>query len=49
MILGHIRGRGCRDLLVYCGSGRCRHHNATMSGGWPTDERPVRLLDAQDA
>ena len=20
--MGHIRGHGCRDLLVYCGSGR---------------------------
>jgi hypothetical protein len=22
---GHIRGHGCRALLVYCGSGRCHH------------------------
>jgi hypothetical protein len=29
--LGHIRSHGCRDLLVYCGSGRC-HHSATMNG-----------------
>ena len=27
--MGHIRGHGCRDLLVYCNSGRC-HHSATM-------------------
>jgi hypothetical protein len=30
--LGHIRSHGCRDLLVYCGSGRC-HHNAAMKRG----------------
>jgi hypothetical protein len=29
--MGHIRGHGCRDLLVYCGSGRC-HHSASISG-----------------
>jgi hypothetical protein len=23
--LGHIRFHGCRDLLVYCDSGRCHH------------------------
>jgi hypothetical protein len=28
--LGHIRSHGCRDLLVYCGSGRC-HYNAAMN------------------
>ena len=27
--LGHIRSHGCRDLLVYCISGRC-HHSATI-------------------
>jgi ATP-dependent DNA ligase len=21
--MGHIRGHGCRDLLIYCASGRC--------------------------
>jgi hypothetical protein len=21
--MGHIRGHGCRDLLVYCACGRC--------------------------
>jgi len=25
--MGHIRSHGCRDLLVYCDSGRC-HHSA---------------------
>jgi hypothetical protein len=29
--MGHIRSHGCRDLLVYCGSGRC-HHSASISG-----------------
>ena len=27
--LAHIRSHGCRDLLVYCSTGRC-HHSATM-------------------
>ena len=31
--LGHIRSHGCRDLLVYCSSGRC-HHSATLNGDW---------------
>jgi hypothetical protein len=29
----HIRGQGCRDLLIYCDSGRC-HHSATMNADW---------------
>jgi hypothetical protein len=41
--LGHIRGHGCRDLLVYCSSGRC-HHSATMNADWLPDETPVRSL-----
>jgi hypothetical protein len=40
---GHIRGHGCRDLLVYCNSGRC-HHSATMNADWLSDETPVRSL-----
>ena len=39
----HIRGHGCRDLLVYCNSGRC-HHSATMNDDWLSDETPVRSL-----
>ena len=35
--LGHIRGHGCRDLLVYCGSGWC-HHSTTMNADWLPDE-----------
>ena len=41
--MAHIRGHGCRDLLIYCNSGRC-HHSATISGDWPADEVLVRSL-----
>jgi len=41
--MGHIRGQGCRDLLVYCGSGRC-HHSAPLSGDGFPDDMPVRSL-----
>jgi hypothetical protein len=41
--MGHIRGHGCRDLLVYCGSGRC-HHSAGMNVDWLPDATPVRSL-----
>jgi hypothetical protein len=41
--MGHIRGHGCRDLLVCCISGRC-HHSATMHGAWLDDDVPVRSL-----
>ena len=37
---GHIRSHGCRDLLVYCISGRCHHSN----GDWLPDETPVRAF-----
>jgi hypothetical protein len=40
--MGHIRGHGCRDLLVYCGSGRC-HHSATLSGDDFPDDLTVDL------
>ena len=36
-------GHGCRNLLVYCISGRC-HHSATMDGDWLDDDVPVRSL-----
>jgi len=39
----HIRGHGCRHLLVYCGSGRC-HHSACIKGDWLPDDLPVRSL-----
>jgi hypothetical protein len=35
--------RRCRDLLVYCSSGRC-HHSATLNADWLLDETPVRSL-----
>jgi hypothetical protein len=41
--MGHIRGHGCRDLLVYCDSGRC-HHSATLTGDRFPDDLPVRSL-----
>jgi hypothetical protein len=41
--MGHIRGHGCRDLPVYCNSGRC-HHSATMNADWLSDEAPMRSL-----
>ena len=39
--MGHIRGHGCRELLVYCGSGRC-HHSAAINADWLPDDMPVR-------
>jgi hypothetical protein len=41
--MGHIRGHGCRNLLVYCISGRC-HHSAVMDGDWLADDISVRSL-----
>ena len=41
--LGHIRGHGCRNLLVYCQSGWC-HHSAVMNADALPDEMPVRSL-----
>jgi hypothetical protein len=41
--LAHIRSHGCRDLLVYCDSGRC-HRSALMNANWLPDETPVRSL-----
>jgi hypothetical protein len=45
--IGHIRGHGCRDLLVYCNSGRC-HHSATMNADWLSDETPGAVLMSPD-
>ena len=45
--MAHIRSRGCRDLLVYCSSGRC-HHSATMNADWLPDETSVRSLMSPD-
>jgi hypothetical protein len=41
--LGHIRGHGCRDLVVYCQSGWC-HHSAVINADWLPDDVPVRSL-----
>ena len=45
--MGHIRSHGCRDLLVYCVSGRC-HHSSAFNADWLPDETPVRSLVLQD-
>ena len=41
--LGHIRGHGCRNLLVYCGNMNC-NHGATMNADYMPDELPIRSL-----
>jgi hypothetical protein len=44
--LGHIRSHGCRDLLVYCNSGRC-HHGVTMNADHMPDDTPIRPLGSR--
>ena len=41
--LGHMRSQGCRDLLVYCDSGRC-NHSTIMNVGHLPDETPIKSL-----
>jgi hypothetical protein len=41
--LGNIRPNGCRDLLVYCDSGRC-HYSATMNADRWSDDLSIRSL-----
>jgi hypothetical protein len=41
--LGHIRGHGCRDLLVYCASIQCNHRTKLCADHLP-DETPIRAL-----
>jgi hypothetical protein len=41
--LGQIRSYGCRDLLVYCVSGRC-NHSTMRNADWLPDNVPVRSL-----
>jgi hypothetical protein len=41
--LGHIRGHGCRDLLVYCECAWC-NHSAVINADWLRDEMPLRSL-----
>jgi hypothetical protein len=42
--LGHIRGHGCRDLLVYCQSIYC-NHNVTLNADWLPDDTVLLTLD----
>jgi len=41
--MGHIRGHGCRVLLVYCASTWC-NHSASLNADWLPDDTPVRAL-----
>jgi len=41
--LGHIRGLGCRDLLVYCNSIAC-DHSVAMNADHMPDETPIQPL-----
>jgi hypothetical protein len=41
--LGHMRSHGCRDLLVYCNSGRCNHSTIINVGHLP-DGTPIKSL-----
>src|SRR6516162_3815292 len=47
--LGHMRSQGCRDLLVYCNSGRCNHSTIMNVGHLPDDTLSCRpeLADAR--
>ena len=44
--MGHIRGHGCRDLLIYCGSINCSH-GATLNADHMPDDTPIRPLGAR--
>jgi hypothetical protein len=41
--LGHIRGHGCHDLLVYCTAMNCSHSATINADRWP-DNAPIRPL-----
>lgn len=41
--VGHIRGHGCRDLLVFCGAIDC-NHSAVLSADRFPDEALIRPL-----
>jgi hypothetical protein len=41
--LGHIRGHGCRDLLVYCGSIHCSYGAKLIADQLP-DKTPIKPL-----
>jgi hypothetical protein len=42
--MGHIRGHGCRDLLVYCSSPWC-NHDTKLNGDRLPDEAVFLDLD----
>jgi hypothetical protein len=42
--LGHIRGHGCRDLLVYCESIWC-NHSAKLNADWLPDDTALLTLE----
>jgi hypothetical protein len=44
--LGHIRGQGCRDLPVYCGSINCSHSD-TLNADHMPDDTPIRPFGAR--
>jgi hypothetical protein len=46
--LGHIRGHGCRDVLVYCCDPIC-NHGVTLNVDHLPDDTPVRSLGARMA
>jgi hypothetical protein len=41
--MGHIRGHGCRELLVSCVSPWC-NHSAQLAADWLPDDAAVRAL-----
>src|SRR6266540_4288525 len=41
--LGHMRSQGCRELLAYCKSGRCKH-SAIMDVGHLPNDTPIKSL-----
>jgi hypothetical protein len=44
--MGHIRGHGCRDLLVYCGSPWCSH-STKLNADWLSDNTVLLDLDGR--
>ena len=44
--LGHIRGHGCRNLLIYCKSIWC-NHSTTMNADHLPDDTAIRPLGAR--
>jgi len=37
VMLGHTRGHGCRDLLIYCASIDCNHSSTMNADHLPDD------------